>query len=331
MKGPLPPPGDLARFLFWVKLRPWLRADRPARLRAALPLWRLQHRFAAADHALLGEELDRCFGALPAPAQANRIAAVYRAAFRAHAEELLLGSLDAQSTPLWMELRGTAHLDAALARGKGVVWVYPHAGPVMVMIAALAFRGYRYVQYAARGLPPAEVAAAHPELAPNPWRIAVRQAREAAEDRLPARFLTHHEPARALYRALANNEIVGIAYDGRIGNRWAPLPYLGRTALLNPGPWRLAASTGAAIVPAFCHAPEDGPSVCEIGPPILPDGPWEGLAAQSLAFHQAALRRYPEEIGLWLLHARQRSHIDDHPLFTDQAPPERWARWAPST
>jgi lauroyl/myristoyl acyltransferase len=200
----------------------------------------------------------------------------------------------------------------------------------MGMLAALALNGYKYVQYAARGLAPAEVAAAHPEVfGHNRLRLETRQAREAAEDRLPARYLTLETPVRELVRSLKRGEIVGIAYDGRLGARFAPVSYLGRTALLSPGPLKLAILAGAPIVPAFNLVPEEGPAICAFGSAIWPeDQRPEALMERFL--RRAAepwLRAHPGSYGLWLLHCLDRAGVDDHPLFIDYAPDDRYERW----
>ena len=38
------------------------------------------------------------------------------------------------------------------------------------------------------------------------------------------------------------------------------------------------------------------------------------------------LRAHPEQYGIWLLHCRLRNAVDDHPLFIDQAPDDRWRK-----
>lgn len=322
----LPRPGDLARWLFWVRLREIVPADRPALLRPAWSLWRAQHLAAGAKRALMADELKRTFGA----GDPDTVAAAYREAFRAHFQELLIGKLSGDQWKLHMRFDGQQHLDAALARGKGAVLLYPHAGDVMMMLASLGLAGYRYVQYAARGMAPPEVAAAHPKVfGHNRWRNEARAAREAAEDRLPVRFLTLETSPRELVRSLNRNEIVGIAYDGRLGQRFSLVDYLGRKALLSPGPFKLAISAGAPIVPAFNHAPDAGPEVCSFGPALWPEGQ-SAPALMRRFLHEAAepwLRANPAAYGIWLLHCRLRADVDDHPFFVDYAPDERWRRW----
>ncbi|MFZ5477730.1 MAG: lysophospholipid acyltransferase family protein [Myxococcota bacterium] len=310
-------PADLARWAFYVQLRRALDPGRPAPFRVLRRLGRLT---AMSPAPLMADEYRRC-GIEPC------VPAARRAQYRAAVDELVLGKLTRETIDGFVRFEGLQHLDAALARKKGVVWVYPHAGAVMLMLAGLVQRGYRYTQYAARGLAPKEVAEAHPELlGHNRWRAAVREAREADEDHTGATFLTLSAPTRELYRALSRNELVGIAFDGRIGNKWRPFPFLGRTALLNPGPFRLAASTGAMLVPCYNTVQGDGPALCTVGEPVDPARP--DAAEAVLAFAERAIRASPAEYGAWLLHCRLRNDIDDHPLFTDHAVDDRWKRWS---
>lgn len=309
-----PSPADLARWAFWVPFRSALRAERPQQLRRLYPLWRLQHLAARGQRAMMIDEYRRCFPGLDTEPLVRE---AYRIAFRVHFEELLLGKLDAETWRNYMRVEGREHLDAALARGRGAIIAYPHAGNVMMMIAALSFSGYPYTQYAARGLAPKDVAEAHPEVfGHSRLREQVRETREANEDRLPASFLTLNEPARELFRRLGRNELIGIAFDGRIGRKWREYSWLGRPALLNPGAFRIAARTGAALLPVFNYCPGDDINVCTIGEPIWGDRP-EALAERFLPVAGDMLREQPGAYGIWLTHCRARRHVDDHPFFLD--------------
>lgn len=317
--GAVPSPGDLARWAFYVQLRRALSPERPQVFQALHRAGGLARLVRGPRAELLADEYRRC-GIEPCVADA------FRAQYRVAVDELVLGRLTRDTVDDFVRFEGVEHLDAALARGKGVVWVYPHAGAVMLMLAWLVQHGYRYTQYAARGLAPTEVAEAHPELlGHNKWRAEVRQAREEDEDRTGATFLTLKAPTRELYRTLGRNELVGIAFDGRIGQKWSPYTFLGRQALLNDGAFRLAASTGAMLVPCYNTVPAGGPAVCHVGEPVDPSRP--DAAQAVLAFAEAAIRRSPAEYGAWLLHCRLRNDIDDHPLFPDHAVDERWRKW----
>jgi lauroyl/myristoyl acyltransferase len=322
-------PADIARWVFWGPMRKAIHPGAPKRLRAAHGAWRLQWMAAGARRDLMRDEYERCFGDALQPKQYRQLVQnTYRVGWRTHLEELLLGKLNQDNISEWMRFDGMQNLESALENGKGVVWVYPHAGPIMMMIAGLAHQGYAYTQFAARGLPPTDVAKDHPELLASNWfRARVRAVRERNEDAVPARYITMDTPVRELLRRLAKNQLVGLAFDGRIGHGWWQTEYLNRQALLSPGPFKLAVLSGAAVIPAFCHTDPKGVAVCEVGTPIEPGKDWRALAKRVLRIESAWIRRYPEEYGLWLLHARMRNAIDDHPLFIDHAIDERWQKW----
>lgn len=333
---PLPPlvkslaasPRDMGRWAFWVPFRNALDPHRPQDLRRLWPLWRVLYRAGGPQKERMREEYRKILGISASEAELEQVVkSAYRVAFRAHLEELLMGKLDAGTVGDFLVLQGRRHLDDALKRNKGAIILSAHAGSFMLPIAALSLYGYPYTQYAARGMPPQDVAQAHPDALPvNWWLEQARKTREASEDLLPARFLTLQTPVRTLYRRLADNELVALAFDGRIGNRWVRAPFLDRQALLNPGAYRMAVSTGAAIIPTLCHTPAWGPSVCVLHRPIYPDGArWQDLMRRFLT--EAAepwLRHFPEEYGTWLAHCRLRNDIDDHPLFVDHAVDDRW-------
>ncbi len=316
-------PKDLARWAFWVPFREALDPREPQRLARLYPLWRLQYAAGGAQKERIREELQACFGR----SDEELVREAYRIAFRVHLEELLLGKVGPDTVHHYMVWEGRERLDEALSRGKGAVLLLPHAGNIMMMIALLAYTRVPYTQYAARGLAPEDVARANPEtFGHNRWRQEARQAREDNEDKLPCSFLSLGTSVRELYRRLGRNETVGIGYDGRIGNKFAPFDYLGRTALLNTGPYRIAASTGAAIVPLFNLCPAQGPNRCQVGQPLFGKD-WRQLAEDYLDQAQAWLRANPSHYGIWLAHARERRAVDDHPFFVDYAPDERYRRW----
>ncbi len=324
-------PKDMARWAFWVPLRDALDPARPERAGALGHAWRGLYAIGGGQRRRMRDEYRRIFGDERTEAEiAALVRDAYRVALRTSLEELMLGRLDEGTVGYLLHLRGRHHLDRALERGRGVIVLHAHAGSFMLPIAALSLYGYRYTQFAARGLPPAELARAHPgKVSVNWWQLGARRARESNEDRLPASFMSFETPTRELFRRLARNELVALAFDGRIGRRWVRTGLLGRQALLTPGAYRLAVSTGAAIVPTFCRTPRHETSVCELGEPLIPDGrSWQELMRCFVDEHADPwLRRYPEEYGTYLATTRLRAGIDDHPYFVDTAPDDRWRRW----
>lgn len=329
MKAALPRPSDLARWVFWVPLRNRVSSQNPKQIARLNALWPTRWAAARSTHALMEDEYRRWFGRTISDAgYRSLVRDAYRQSWRVHVEELVLGGLHSNTIDDWVSIDGIENLEEALGQGNGVILVYPHAGPVMLMIAALAFRGFPYVHYAGRGLAPERIARAHPDFRPhNRWTTAVREAREAHENALSVECLTDQAPARELHRCLEDNKIVGIAFDGRIGSGWFTAPFLNRTALLSRGPWTLATSTGATVLPVFCTATPRSKATVHIGSPTPPQPDWKTLAHATLPTFESWLRKHPAEYGLWLLHTRQRSGIDAPPLFTDTAADDRFKRW----
>jgi lauroyl/myristoyl acyltransferase len=303
--------GDVLRWAFWDPFARIARHD-PRWVGVARGMWRLHPARRGRSRMLLEDELRRAFG----PRAAAHADACIRAATWAQLDDL-------RPCDPGIRFEGLENLDRALAHGRGVVWLHPHAGPVLRMLAGLVRRGYRCAQVAARGFPPEGAG----RMGSNWFRVRTRRVREQDEDRIDATFLDQASPVRALHRALSANMIVDIAFDGRLGRGWVRLPYLGRTALLSPGPYKLAVQTGAFVVPVFCRSDDPLP-VCEIGEPIEPGSAWRDVAQRAIAHAEEALARHPEQYGLWLLHCRERRSADDHPLFVDYAPDDRWRRWA---
>lgn len=302
---------DLARAAFWVGLRPVVRPGHPRSLAwTAAALGEARGRLRGS--ALAEDEVRRCFPGVAEPARVVREGA--REAVRSHLEELLLDRLTAVTVAMAMAMDGRGHLDAAVARGRGVVLAYPHAGSVMLMIARLSLSGYDYAQVALRGFAPPERRVTA-DFEPTRLNRAVRRVRDAAEDALPAQFLPVEAGARGLFRVLERGGVLGLALDGRGGRRFVDTRWLGRPARISPGPYRLAAKTGAAVVPALCRRGPDGRAVLWLGEPLT--GGADVLREATLAAVGRELSGAPHLYAPWLAHCRVRAAADDDPLFTD--------------
>ena len=82
-------PRDIAKWLFWVKLRSALDPNQPEQIARFFPLWRAQYQFAGRQKVLMADEYRRWLGEDTDVEPLIREA--YRVAFRVHFEELLLG------------------------------------------------------------------------------------------------------------------------------------------------------------------------------------------------------------------------------------------------
>ncbi len=142
----------------------------------------------------------------------------------------------------WVEFQGLEHLDKALETGRDVILPYPHFGNESIHHVGIALKGYRlpvvsseYADYAAAS-------------------------RTAKLD--PVRRIHHVEfrggSPRWMMEWLKNNGVLQIASTAEAGTKGITLPLLGRELLLSSGWIRLAARTGAMIVPSLIrHRPGD--------------------------------------------------------------------------
>ncbi len=154
-------------------------------------------------------------------------------------ETAFFGSMDRRTTAAIASVEGLGHVDAALARGRGVIMLLSHFGSFLLPLPFLGFRGYVVNQITGKQV--------HTSfLAERIWRYRKKEA-----DRLPVKFTQVDRFLRPVYEALRGNEIVAIAFDGRDSTKWATVDFFGRRARFSTGPFELARRTGAAIVPTF--------------------------------------------------------------------------------
>ncbi len=131
------------------------------------------------------------------------------------------------------------YLKSALENKKGVIIALSHFGSFMTILPALGFKGFPVNQVAGK----ADLS--RPVLK---WMYETKIRENAG---LPVKFLHVGRSARPVIRALKNNELVAVAFDGRDGKNWVTVPWLGRRANISPGSVRLADLTGSVILPTF--------------------------------------------------------------------------------
>jgi lauroyl/myristoyl acyltransferase len=138
-------------------------------------------------------------------------------------------------------VRNIERLDAALARGHGVVLVSAHFGNFDLAGQVLALRGYK-------------VTAIAEHLKPERLFQYVCRQRESHG----LRFVPVDASLRPVFRALRANELVGSAIDRNVTDAGRLVEFFGSPARLPDGYLRLALRTGAALVPCFCRRlPDD--------------------------------------------------------------------------
>ena len=288
-------PFDLARVAFEETARGAVPLDEPEVLRFLAGVgWRLQRGLTPSRDALTADEVRRAFGVNPRTAGAI-VREAHDVSLQAWMEALVLPRMDAAGLDGIVRVSGTLPAPSLV--------LYPHAGNLLLLVTALARHAREVVVFGARGLPP-KGRGAWRRSGPNRWRAARRL---AEEDRLPVRW--EQDPAR-LAGWLAGGAAVCAAFDDRAWGRYVPVPFLGRTALLSPEPWELAAAEGVPVIPATIVRERDKSNHVVLGASIAPD-----LGAYLRDVAEPFLRAHPGHYATWLAECRMRADVDDHPLF----------------
>jgi Kdo2-lipid IVA lauroyltransferase/acyltransferase len=184
-----------------------------------------------------------------------------------------------------VEIAGTEHVERALAAGKGVLMVGGHFTTLEVGVAVIE----SFLPNCATMYRPQRNAM---------MDVMIRRGRSRF-----ARTQIPRDNVRALLRCLRDNWAVMYMPDQTyLGKQSELLPFFGEPALTNTATSRLAALSGAAVLPYFFRrlADHSGYRV-EIGEPLA-DFPSADAGADTLrlvALLEAAIRRAPEQY-LWL-------------------------------
>lgn len=231
-------------------------------------------------------------------------AAARRALLDAHFDSLGMGLCEAAMT-WWSDDRrilelstveGLEHLDAALARGKGVIVLTAHFTTLEIGARILNTRVPINVLY--RPLKNRLLAAVS-------GRHFERQARRAIQK----------DDVRAMVRALRHNEIVWYAPDQTYRKKGAEMvPFFGYPAATNVYTHRVAEMTGAAVLYYSNERLPDGEGYRAVVSPPLAPLPGAGAIREALRYHrciEAQVRRMPEQY--WWIHKRFRGLAPDHP------------------
>lgn len=176
--------------------------------------------------------------------------------YRRQIETAFFGSLDKGFLDKIIVAEGLENLDLALSKGKGVILLLSHFGSFLLPLPFLGYRGYKVNQVTGRQINTSL-------FAERLWLW-----RKSDAQSLPVRFLQVDRFLRPIYRALKNNEIVAIAFDGRDSSKWIAVDFFGRRALFSSGPFELARKTSATIVPTFIIRRKNNTHKLFLEPPL---------------------------------------------------------------
>ncbi len=191
---------------------------------------------------------------------------------------------------------GIEHFDRALAKGKGVLFATAHLGNWELS------------------------AFAHALLA-KPMHVVVRPLDNPLIDAFVERrrslsgntILGKRDFLRDIFRALQDNQAVGILVDQNVSaNEGVFVDFFGKKACVSPAFAKLAARTGAAVIPGFAIWNEtEKKYVLRFYPPVVLSGEAAVDTQLIQSAVEAAIREYP---GQWLwIHRRWKTRPPGEP------------------
>ena len=234
--------------------------------------------------------------ALPDHDSAAVIDGVFRSIGRILVTFARFPSIHRDNLDRWIRCEGMEHYQAALAAGRGVLFATAHLGNWELSAFAHAFLA-------------------------APMNVVVRPLDNAYIDRLVERrrSLSGNRPiskknsARAILKALAANEAVGVLIDQNASLvDGVFVDFFGAPACAGTGFAKLAARSGAAVIPGFAlWSASEGRFVLRFYPPAPITGDAQHDTQVIQAQLEQVIRAYPDQ-WLWI-HRRWKTQPESSP------------------
>ena len=260
-------------------------------------LGRIACRTLSRRRRIAERNIARCFPELDGPTQAALVRQTFEAAGMGLLETALTWWGSDRRFRNIAAIDGLEHLDAAREKGKGVILLSCHFTCLEICLRALLSERPFHPMYRAHENPVIE-------------RFMRRSRTRLSENPIPK------DDVRALIRSLKAKKVVWYAPDQAYrGKMSAMVPFFGHDAATNLATSRIAAMTGAPVVPLFFRR-SDGlqPFRIELMPP-LDNFPGDDPAADAERINRVfedAIRETPGQY-LWI-HRRFKS-LDDGVSF----------------
>lgn len=243
-------------------------------------------------------------------------------------ENMLQGRLIREGAYDRVPVSGRERLDAALARGRGVILLIAHFGAHLQVLPVLGFKGYSMNQLTnPRSVDDVAAAEGPPSFFERRY-FAVQEKRHGKA--LPARMIVKGRFMRPLFECLARNDVLVMAIDGRQDGEVVGYPFLGCERFpFAQGPLALARKTGAAVMPAFVVRDVKGNNrlVIEKEIKVQDDrGAGTGVQSATAAFVrllESYVRRYPDHCGQEFFSRDKLASATDGALEKDPGPRAR--------
>lgn len=259
----------------------------PPRLGYALfgRLGDLSHDKSTSSRENVYDNLRHVLGPNSPPSRIEQVAReIFRNQARNYYDLFRVASLRNAEIERLVTVHGLEHVDRALAEGKGLIAVTAHFGNLDVVAQIFAIRGY-----------PIMVVAEHLK----PERLYQYVASLRASKGI--KIIPIDSFLRPIFRALRNNELVGIAADRNLTGTGTLVEFFGAPALLPDGHVQLALRTGARLALFFSIRKPDNTFEAFVEPPLqlentgdLQRDTRDGMA-KVVAVLEKYIGQYPEQ------------------------------------
>jgi Kdo2-lipid IVA lauroyltransferase/acyltransferase len=239
--------------------------------------------------------------ALPEAGEAARreiVDGVFRSIGRILVAFAKFPSIGREKLDRWVRLEGGEHFEAALARGRGVLFATAHLGNWELSAFAHALL--------------AEPMSVVVRPLDNPWIDRLVERRRALSGNLP---IGKKDSARTILKRLAANQAVGILIDQNSSlDGGAFVDFFGLKACANTGFAKLAFRSGATVIPGFALWSEsERRYVLRFEEPVPMTGDAVADTQTLQARLEAAIRRAPDQ-WLWI-HRRWKTRPEGEPAL----------------
>lgn len=271
--------------------------------------------------AEMRDELGRIFQKHPMPRSADEILRdTYQLTMFNELEVLRYPWLNPQTIHGVCEIVGREHLEAARAKGKGAIVLIAHFGANQMIMPALGHVGYPMSQLSA---PPPVWAEILRDTRTTPLWTKMLERRWELEKKLPVRHVNVFRFLRPAFEALNRNEVLGLAFDGGGGKKWATVDFLGRRANLSVQPAQIWNKTKAALLPTYVlRMPGEARHKVIITEELPYPGSLDAAMQAVAARFEPWIWQYPEHYLHFLQMRRRVRGTDVFPLFDDYPPAE---------
>jgi KDO2-lipid IV(A) lauroyltransferase len=227
------------------------KLPRAWQLRVGRTLGRLLRRLKSREHRVAGRNIELCFGHLSAADQRRLLNRHFEAVGMSFVEMGIGWFTPIERLLERVQVHGREHLDSALARGKGVLLFTAHFTTLEVGVAVL------------EALVPRASCMYRPQRNAM-MDVMIRRGRHRfAKEQIP------RDNVRALLRTLRDNHAICYLPDQTyLGKQSELLRFFGEPAVTNTATSKLAAISGATVLPYFFRRLPNGDYRVDIGAPL---------------------------------------------------------------